>query len=546
MIEVNRYYAADNADYQGIPTIEAWPPLTRNAISALMGSRITCLPEERTHSADLRIQYVHRLMDFFLPLDHQIDFVQKLWSLICTGYKTRARGSQPSTEAFDHVCASIAAGNIQPSDDAHFRDSIWTAFLVGTPGTGKTSSPLSLLRRLAPDLLHHLKIGDLYQCLYVHVQAPNKGRGRSLAELVFRKLFEEAKKVGLPMPYATGTKPKTQPEFQEAIRLLAEKLNLGVLILDELQHLYSGTRGMDQDAMKFLTGFITRLNFPVLFIGTWECAALVGLEVRLGRRITGPATASFRRMSNDSDFAVFVTTLLKHQFTEKTIEASPEIVDRIYFHTQGIQDLVVKLIVMCQVEAILNGDEEITLDLIDQIGSEHMSIIAPAVRMLREGAKEDDPDLWDLEPEDFEEYLAQFTASLKLAGRGARKESRARSAINANQAAAAVANSLEATGAVTEDEAKSLADAAVKASPSAAAADHVIAILQKSKASAQGPKPTRSRSEKKQAEVHARFAELDDNDIRKIVYLATREKSSIEAALEKAGNLCAILEDAPY
>lgn len=34
-------------------------------------------------------------------------------------------------------------------------------------------------------------------------------------------------------------------------------------------------------------------------------------------------------------------------------------------------------------------------------------------------------------------------------------------------------------------------------------------------------------------------------DLRKIVYLASRSKEPIEAAIEKAGHLCALLEDLP-
>ena len=545
MIEITRYYAAANADYRGNPLVEAWPPLERNAISALMVSQIAFSPTDRTHSADLRIQYAHRLMDFFLPFDPQVDFNQKLWALICAGYKARDPARVVTTNAFDQLCESIAGDRIEPSQVAHFRDSIWTAFLIGTPGTGKTSTPIALLRRLAGDLLHHPKWGELYQSLFIHIQAPKRGKGKTLAEVVYRKLRAEAIKVGLPLPYMSGTQPKTLADFEEAIDVLARKLNLGILILDELQHLYAGTGEMDHDSMKFLTGFVSRLNVPVLFVGTWECAALLGLEVRLGRRVTGPTTAYFKRMQMDDDFTVFVQTLFNYQFTEKVVEATAPLIALIYHHTQGIADLVVKLIVMCQVEAILSGEEEITEALVNEIGANHMGIISPAVRMMREGQSEEDPTLWDLEPVDFEKYLVQFTANLKLKG-GRTSTRSALRLVRADRTAGAVAASLEATGAVTPEEAQALADAAVERKPDATAPEHVADILDEAAKKKKGPQPTRSRSERKQAEVDARFAELADADVRKIVYLATRAKTSIADALEAAGHLCPILEDAVY
>lgn len=547
MINITRYFFAANTDYRGNPLVEAWPPLDRDAISALMVSKIAFSESERTHSTDLRIQYAHRLMDFFLPFDPQVDFNQKLWALICAGYKARDPSVACTTAAFDLLCESIANKKVQPSEVAHFRDSIWTAFLIGTPGTGKTSTPIALLRRLAGDLMHHQKWGELYQSLFTHVQAPKRSRGKSLAEAVYRKLVAEAKKIGLPLPYGNGKKPTTLAEFEDAIDVLVRKLNLGVLILDELQHLYAGTGEMDQDAMKFLTGFVSRMNVPVLFVGTWECAALLGLEVRLGRRVTGPTTSIFKRMQLDDDFTVFVQTLFSYQFTQKVVEATPELIEKVYFHTQGIADLVVKLIVMCQVEAILSGEEEITEALIDDIGINHMSIIAPAVRMMREGQSEEDATLWDLEPVDFKKYLDQFTAKLRL--RGGRTSARpSLRVVQAQHTADAVAASLHATGAVNPEEAQALAEAAVARDPEAPAVEHVAGILEEAskEKDAKGPKPTRSKNERKQAEVDARFAELDDADVRKIVYLATRRKASIAEALEAAGHLCPILEDAAY
>ena len=268
---------------------------------------------------------------------------------------------------------------------------------------------------------------------------------------------------------------------------------------------------------------------------------------RLGRRVTGPTTSIFKRMQLDDDFTVFVQTLFSYQFTQKVVEATPELIEKVYFHTQGIADLVVKLIVMCQVEAILSGEEEITEALIDDIGVNHMSIIAPAVRMMREGQSEEDATLWDLEPVDFKKYLDQFTAKLKL--KGGRTSARpSLRVVQARSTAEAVAASLHATGAVNPEEAQALAEAAVARDPEAPAVEHVAGILEEAskEKDTKGPKPTRSKNERKQAEVDARFAELDDADIRKIVYLATRRKSPIAEALEAAGHLCPILEDAAY
>ena len=560
MIEVTQYYPAKNTDFLKNPLVEAWPPLNAGHISALMLSDVQFSDTERSHSADLRLQYVHRLMNFFLPLDSQAEFAQKLWTLICTGYQARSPVTSCNTDAFNSLCASIKRDAIPPSTLGHFRDSMWSAFLIGTPGAGKTSTALALLRRLSNDLMHHSRYGQLYQCLYIHVQAPKRGGGKAIAELIFGRLMEEAAKAGLPLPYAR-TKPKTLAAFEEAIRLLVKKLNLGILILDELQHLYAGTGKMDEEAMKFLTGVVNRLEIPVLFIGTWECMALLGLETRLSRRVTSPVTAFFKRMDYDENFTIFVKALMRFQFTEKPVEVDTEMIRIIYFHTQGIQDLVIKLVVMCQVEAILTCEEEITADLIETVGSNHMAVISPAVRMLREGRKEDDPDLWDLEPTDFKQYVKEFTANLrvkgarhrrtvimaaqaKIPGVGVAHAKKAADAVRAVVTEGEVAASLEATGTFCPEDAIALSEASVSRFPGLSAAEHVQKIL--ASTAPKGPKPTRSAKPSVQTKTDRLFNELDDKDVRKVVYLATRGKVSVSTALEEAGLLCALAADAPY
>jgi hypothetical protein len=549
MIKVEKYYEAENADFKGIPFIEAWPPLTREIIGNLMASRISFRADERTHSADLRLQYTNRLMDFFIPLDHQIDFAQKLWNLICFGYKARKQVDVDPSRSFSELCASIEMQTVKASIQPHFKDSIWSGFLIGTPGTGKTSTPLALLRRLAGDLLHHPKHATLFQLLFIHVRVPAKAKGKSLAEAVFVQLLEMAAKTMLPIPYGLGTKPRTLHEYEAAIKVLTQKLNIGLIILDELQHLYARTGGMDQDSMKFLTEFLSMLKVPVLFIGTWDSIPLTGLEMRLGRRVTGACTGYFNKMDNGEEFHVFVQTLLSYQFTQKPAVVTEELVSAFYFHTQGIQDLTVKLLVLCQVEAILTETEEITPELVLAAGEEHMRVLSPAVKMLREGRREHDPDIWDLEPTDFNDYQKRFCAALrsrqnlhpnKFSPRDFAKS------IYEQRTLEIATEALHVLGMSSGDDAHVLASSAVRERPAASAAEIVVSTIQKVASTRRGPKPTKSRDLKKQQSIAGAFAALDDLDLRKIAYFSSQQDGDCASAFAAKGVLRALHEDIPY
>ena len=542
---VNQYFETLNRDHHGNPLITAFPSLNRETVEQLMSNVVHFDPAERDHPGELRIQYVMRLLNFFLPLDHQTEFCLKLWSLICHGYRQRHPLKPATHDSFARLMQSINAGAAAPSTDGTAFDAMLCALLLGTPGTGKTTSVKALLSRLGPGLLHHKLHGELYQLLYLTVQAPKNGSAKALAQEIFNSLRAAAMETGLPMPYLTGRPPKTEAELTQAITVLAQKLNLGILVLDELQHLYRGISGMDNDAMKFLTGVINRLGIPVLMIGTWECYGLLGLEARIARRATGTADAQYRRLQNDQEWRIFLDTLLSHQFTRIPVELTDDLADTFYFHTQGIQDLAVKLLVVSQIDAILDETEQLTHQSVDASATRHMSLIANIVRMIREGRRDTDPTLWDLEPSDLDGYLTAFAAR---AGTSLRR-SVDRKAFNLAKSAGktdAVAASLIATGDVPTEDAFALAALAVAAAPEKPASDHVENILKDTNRLA--PRPTKAKSSKRQREVSDEIMAFQDADLRKILFLATRDKvdaDTVSAAFEESGHLCLLLEDLP-
>lgn len=541
---VETYYPSLNKDHHGNPLITAFPLLTNETITQLMTNLVRFDPAERQHSPELRVQYAMRLLDFFLPLPNQADFCSRLWNQICYGYCKRNPLTRSSSTTFAHLMRSINKGNVAPSTDGEAADAMLCGMLIGTPGTGKTTSIRSLLRRLGPGLLHHKKHGELYQLLYVFVQAPRNGSVKVLTESVFAGLHKAALETGMPIPYSSRM-PKTEPQLRDAVQLLAEKLNLGVLVLDELQHLFRGTGWADNEAMKYLTGVITRLGIPVLLVGTWECLGLMGLEMRLARRAIGTADAEYRRMENGEEWRIFIDALLQYQFTQRPVEMSEELAEIIYFHTQGIQDLAVKLIVISQIEAIMDETEELTVAFIDATAKRHFNVIAPITRMLRDGRTDTDPTLWDLEPADLDGYLKDFAAksTSNLTRRQDRKSFNAAKKFNVVES---VAKSLMATGGVSTDDAQTLAQSAVAAEPDLPAGDHVGKIL--TEISKLAPRPTKSKSVKQQQKVEQAIMAFEDQDLRKILYIATRKSTSCDSiaeAFDQAGHLCDLVADLP-
>lgn len=536
MIEITKYYDHPDADYKGNPLITYFPPCNRETLRKLMQSDIGFNPQDVTHDWEQRINYPLRLLEAFFPLDNQVDFVHRLLGLVHRNLRLRNPNRPSAAQSFYERCDSIVAGQPIGDRNASFLDSSWCCVLLGTPGTGKTATTKAAFKTMGPDLFWHSGYGAVYQLLSLHVQATTNGSGKGLAQSVYLKLKKEAQKTGLMLPFMQKM-PDTRAALENAIEVLAERLNLGVLVLDELQHLFKGSGAMDEDAMEFLTGVVNKLGVVIVLIGTWKAAGLLALEPRLGRRGTNPASASFYRMPKDENWDAMLMYLLQYQYTEKRVSLTPELSERLYWHTQGIQDVVVKLLVMAQMEAIASGEEELSLSVIDRVAEEHLKLIAPACRRLRGEVREDDLALWDLEPTDFKDYIANLNAGLQL--RAGKRRKRVTAINNNSQKALAVAASIAITGAASEGVAQQLAEAAVERAPGQSVPDLVAKVLQDAKPL--GPKPSRQAS--KQAKTDAEFDKLEEDDLRKIVYLAMRSKTEADAALDARGFICRPLEE---
>lgn len=540
LIEVQKYYPADNADFSGIPFIEVWPRLTLDHFDTLMGTTAKITDVERSHSPELRMQYAQRIFNIFLPTDEQIDFALKLWNFILMGYQWRWRSRQRvSSDQFASFLDALANGNAASNSNPQHRDSMWFAVLIGTPGTGKTSTSLSFLRELAPGLLYHAQRGEVFQLLHLQLKAPKNAKEMGMALAIFYALRDVALETNLPFPYKTGSVPKTIPHIKSAIKGLCDALNLGLLIIDEVDHLFPGTQGLESEAMKFLTDLSNIIQVPTLLIGTWELLPKLGTQMPLARRSVGAPVAFYRKLPRDQVYAYFAMNVFSVQATPQQADWSPDIEEVFYEHSQGIHDLIVKLHALSQISAVAEGLAKVDAVFIAKVARECMPAIAPCIKLLKEGRKEQDREVWDLEPEDWADFVTRYLvqAQVKLA-LGVPRGGRATA--NTAKIASDLTQALQNLGVAAQQAVP--ASLAMAQSAAGATAEEIAAKIIK-EASRRGPKPSRSKNEAQQAKRDLEFESLDPSDVRRVVYFAIRKKANVEDALRTAGYLPTAADD---
>jgi len=529
VFDIHTYYPSPNADFAHKPLLQWLPHISREQIKELVSAPVAFALEERTHSADLRVQYLNRLLRFFSPTEEQVDFAQGLLNLILQAYAAVPADPNGARRRFNDMCEALARGNYRAKDNPELVRSLLCVSLIGTPGCGKSRVVELLLGRLgtAGSLYRHPQHPGLYHLLSLTVQVPKVRHQKSLAYLVYQELYEAFLATGAHRPrlaYAANS----GAVFAREAATLASLLHLGILVIDEVQHMVHLTKGLDTESMEFLTTLVNSVAMPALLIGTWKAVALLSSETRLARRTLSPASTNFYRFSPGQEWKDLVFQVLVYQWVHKPLDYSDEAADVLHGLTQGIPDILVKLTLLAQLHAIRDRSETVTLDLIKAVAALHLKHLAPSLDYMRTGVNETAHELWDAEPADFGEYLLKLDAV--CAARATRKD---QSRLNEDIRALQVARALTATQAASPEASAVIAKAAVNDNPDASALELTKMVLQNM--TRRGPKPTKSASAL--AKVDKEFEALKPEDIRRVVYFANRAKSDVQEELFKAGHL---------
>ena len=112
-----------------------------------------------------------------------------------------------------------------------------------------------------------------------------------------------------------------------------------------------------------LTQLINSSGISICMVGTPACEPFFEQEMHLARRTVG---LKYGPMSYDENFIYFCRTLWEYQYVKNKSEITDAIVNWLYEHSSGIVSVVVSLIHDAQEIAILNGTEELNLDVFVQ------------------------------------------------------------------------------------------------------------------------------------------------------------------------------------
>lgn len=165
----------------------------------------------------------------------------------------------------------------------------------------------------------------------------------------------------------------------EGMVAVANLHSLGVLVIDEIQHL--GKAGDEEHRlMTFLTTLINNIGVPVLFVGTMSAFERFSRTVRIGRRAVGLTSDVWENFAfEDPQWSHFIKKLWEYQWTSEYTPPTEEMLKLLHDRSGGVIDVVLKLWFAIQVTLIDQGEtrgglwrESIDEDVINKVADRHL------------------------------------------------------------------------------------------------------------------------------------------------------------------------------
>lgn len=367
-------------EYTGNPFIEALPNiLSQKEMIDFLANKIDITKNDKDAEKVVRKRMVNRIYKAFKPLPIH----EKVWNmideLIRDGYIERNPLNKDYIRFLNKSGNSIINKNYFEIDNSnYYTTTSKCGLIIGMSGMGKTTTVDRILSYY-PQVIRHEEYGGKEfvntQLTYIKLEAPYNASIKALTLQFFMKIDDL---LGTNNTRRYVVKNLSVDAMIPLIGQVANNIGLGLLVIDELQHLNRNAK----QVMNYFVNLINTFGIPILFIGTPACYDVFNQEMRIARRITGAGQIIYNNMKNDIEFKVFIKGIWSMQYTKNTTKLTKEIIDVFYEKTQGISDLVIKLFIAAQKTAIDKNIEQITVELIDKVWNKEFKLIKPMVESI--------------------------------------------------------------------------------------------------------------------------------------------------------------------
>jgi len=266
-----RYLPQVIEEYKGNPFIEALPPIYSGSESTdLLTIEPPYHEAERELDPFYRFHCIQRLSRYFQPLDRHIDIEQRVSRSIRQSYVNRN-----PVISFDR------------SDYRSIRATAAGFTVIGMSGVGKTTAMERVLSLYPQCVTHTRYAGEsfyLKQLVWMKLDCPYDG---SIKGLCLNFFSEMDRILGSEYSKFFLASRNTVDTMLIKMSTLATTHGLGILVIDEIQHLSQAKSGGSEKMLNFFVTLVNTIGVPVVLIGTTKATPILQSEFRQARRGSG-------------------------------------------------------------------------------------------------------------------------------------------------------------------------------------------------------------------------------------------------------------------
>ncbi|WP_270567735.1 ATP-binding protein [Clostridium beijerinckii] len=364
-------------EYNNNPFIQALPIIRdKEEIVTILSQNLKISKKELELDEYVRIHMLQRIYKgVFQVLPIHIKVFNMIDTLMRQGYIDRNPFNPEYIRHINKLGNKLINKDFSMSVNSNFITTASCGLLIGFSGMGKTRIVNKVLEKI-PQLIYHNSYSNTdfnaIQVTWIKLEAPHNSSLKALSLNFIMKIDEL---IGSRNMERYAVKNLSVDAMLPIMGQLANNINLGLLVIDELQHLNKNT----SQIMNYFVALMNTFGVPILLIGTPACYDMLTGELRIARRVTGSGEIIWNNMQNDKEFRLFINGIWKNQYVRNKTKLDEEMINLFYEKTQGISDLVVKLFVNTQKVAIERNIETITKDLVEKVWAKEFKLLSPMI-----------------------------------------------------------------------------------------------------------------------------------------------------------------------
>ena len=354
-------------EHQGNPLIEALPPLVDDPEVILkLRSQQICLESEADAPAFIRKKYLHRLEQFVEPTYEYLECFRMIEDLITQSYIPK----NPLTNTAQHwLFHDRPEESKQLPSQGLFVPRSAAMAVVGDGGAGKSWMLESIVRSY-PQIIEHTsykgKPLNFRQVVWIKVNCTENANVKAMLILILEELdrltgSDEARRA------LSSRDPVAAASL--AISRKMKSTFLGVLIIDEMQHLQFANSKLKELFIQFILNTLGRAGVPIVFGGDPRIETFLKSGLPVSRRVE---TGGFIYMRGwrGHEWDLFVEQLWNYQWTKIKTPLTAELSNCLSGLSTGLPDFAVRIFKAAQSLVIGTENETISAALLRQAYNE--------------------------------------------------------------------------------------------------------------------------------------------------------------------------------